>query len=470
MNNSNSVTPETTNSTVNSTTTANSSSFNNCTSNTTVPSAAAPPTPFIPSIDAYVVHSLVPNRMYQHFKAHIFVANDPNNQLHVYPPRGGCTHLATPKETAGENGGCEVAVNAGFFDVDPNATNKCIGQLVSDGQWVNTSGRYSNVTNVGLGTFNATKYAVGYLRNASGELPQVRTFIQGLVWIVRNGMNYVQQGMKEADFSTQSTGTGDRFSTIRAPRTGLGFNQAGELLLVAVEGSENDFEGVSLDSLAEIMISIGAVDAINLDGGGSVSIYVNNSLVGVPSDLCDIQNYRGIRCARPVSSIICLKRRWNETKSNDDLERTEGNQTNVTNNSTITLPRNDTIVVENATTAPISTNSNSTTNVNTTASPEIRVAHCPKDALCITVTQLSLGLVSLLIVAVLFVAIRRQIRRSWRSANRKSSRRPNPKSKSNGFSRLPSDGESVAIVGSETVIGDPADDDEREEMTVVVTS
>ena len=41
---------------------------------------------------------------------------------------------------------------------------------------------------------------------------------------------------------------------------------------------------VSLQDLAELMMQYGAVDAINLDGGGSATFVVNNTLVNYPSD------------------------------------------------------------------------------------------------------------------------------------------------------------------------------------------
>lgn len=58
----------------------------------------------------------------------------------------------------------------------------------------------------------------------------------------------------------------------RAPRTMAGVTWAGKLLLVAVEGRSEDSIGMTLDEAADLMIRLGARDALNLDGGGSTQL------------------------------------------------------------------------------------------------------------------------------------------------------------------------------------------------------
>lgn len=56
----------------------------------------------------------------------------------------------------------------------------------------------------------------------------------------------------------------------RHPRTALGVKADGNIIAVVVDGRQPGFsEGVGLDDLAKMMLDMGAVDAINLDGGGS---------------------------------------------------------------------------------------------------------------------------------------------------------------------------------------------------------
>ena len=56
------------------------------------------------------------------------------------------------------------------------------------------------------------------------------------------------------------------------------------LLLVAVDGRQASSVGMSLAELARTMIGLGAWDALNLDGGGSTTLVVGDSVVNTPSD------------------------------------------------------------------------------------------------------------------------------------------------------------------------------------------
>jgi len=71
----------------------------------------------------------------------------------------------------------------------------------------------------------------------------------------------------------------------RQPRTMAGIDERGRLLLVTVDGRQPGVgEGVTLQEGAHLMQSLGAVDAMNLDGGGSTAMVVDGLLVNHPSD------------------------------------------------------------------------------------------------------------------------------------------------------------------------------------------
>lgn len=71
----------------------------------------------------------------------------------------------------------------------------------------------------------------------------------------------------------------------RNPRTAAGVMADGALLLVTVDGRNPTHSvGASVPELTRLMRDLGAVDAINLDGGGSTATVVNGLLQGVPSD------------------------------------------------------------------------------------------------------------------------------------------------------------------------------------------
>jgi hypothetical protein len=68
---------------------------------------------------------------------------------------------------------------------------------------------------------------------------------------------------------------GNTFNTSE-PRTAVGFTGSGRLLLVAIDGRQTHSRGLTIPETAELMRSLGAVQAVNLDGGGSTMMAVRS--------------------------------------------------------------------------------------------------------------------------------------------------------------------------------------------------
>lgn len=69
----------------------------------------------------------------------------------------------------------------------------------------------------------------------------------------------------------------------RHPRTGVGMNADGDLMLVVVDGRQDDYSiGLHREEFAELMRELGAVDALALDGGGSSEMVVNGVTINHP--------------------------------------------------------------------------------------------------------------------------------------------------------------------------------------------
>jgi hypothetical protein len=76
------------------------------------------------------------------------------------------------------------------------------------------------------------------------------------------------------------------FSAGRHPRTVVGRTRSGDVLLVTIDGRQPGHSvGASLSEAAELMLRLGAVEAINLDGGGSTTFVLRGQVVNRPSDL-----------------------------------------------------------------------------------------------------------------------------------------------------------------------------------------
>jgi len=112
-------------------------------------------------------------------------------------------------------------------------------------------------------------------------------------WEVRGNGGGVRQVLEAgprllAGGHTKITAAEERFradiTSGRAPRSAFGLTATGEALLVTVDGrSPSESIGATLQELTEIMRRLGAVDAVNLDGGGSTTLVINGKVRSSPS-------------------------------------------------------------------------------------------------------------------------------------------------------------------------------------------
>lgn len=101
-------------------------------------------------------------------------------------------------------------------------------------------------------------------------------------------------------------GTG-AFVTLRHPRTAIGTSD-NKVYLVTVDGrSKGNSLGVNLNELANILKWLGAENALNLDGGGSTTMYIEgqpeNGIVNRP---CDNQKFDRQGERRVSNSLLLL--------------------------------------------------------------------------------------------------------------------------------------------------------------------
>jgi exopolysaccharide biosynthesis protein len=81
------------------------------------------------------------------------------------------------------------------------------------------------------------------------------------------GAMLVKDGKIPSSFSHDASGAS------RRPRTAAGSSKSGkELILVTVDGDQSAIKGMTMKELANLMLSLGAYNAINFDGGGSTTM------------------------------------------------------------------------------------------------------------------------------------------------------------------------------------------------------
>ncbi|XP_035695675.1 N-acetylglucosamine-1-phosphodiester alpha-N-acetylglucosaminidase-like [Branchiostoma floridae] len=233
---------------------------------------------------------------------HYTVINNPLRTFSVVEPGGsnGCMEprRRTVTQTS-QTRTCHVALNAGFFDT---RTGACLGNVVTDGQRVQDSG---GIQNANFGIRKDGTIVVGYL-SEQDVLREDNPFVQlvsGVIWLVRNATVYVNESRTTECADIQETGTLDRFVNVVSARTAVGHDEEGRVVLVHIEGQTGD-RGVNLWEFADYLLSLGLVNAVNLDGGGSATMVINGTVVNYPSDRC--ADDRAFRCARAVSTILCV--------------------------------------------------------------------------------------------------------------------------------------------------------------------
>ena len=106
----------------------------------------------------------------------------------------------------------------------------------------------------------------------------IRTMVGGVGMIVSNGMP-VSDSLNVKEKTTIT------FLRARHPRTFVGFDRdSTRLFLCVVDGRQASSLGMNFQEMAGFLLSIGVWNAMNLDGGGSSTMVIRDSIVNSPSD------------------------------------------------------------------------------------------------------------------------------------------------------------------------------------------
>ncbi|CAL1544365.1 unnamed protein product [Lymnaea stagnalis] len=232
---------------------------------------------------------------------HHQIVNNPLSTFSVLEPGhpGTCQNGTGERFTvvaSAQRKQCLVAANAGFFNT---ATGQCLGNIVSDGVLLQDSG---GVQNVHFGLTRDGFIYTGYLSELDLLYQDFTQLVGGVIWLLRDGASYVDESIKIECPDTEETGTLERFVSVVSARTAVGHDSNGRIHMVQVDGKTDQY-GVNLHEFAALLLDLGLVNAINLDGGGSATTVVNGTLVNYPSDHCVNSTYN---CERKVSTILCV--------------------------------------------------------------------------------------------------------------------------------------------------------------------
>ncbi len=210
----------------------------------------------------------------------------------------------TTSSFARDLGAC-VAVNGGYFNMSRTPSTH-VGLLLADGRLLQSATR--SVVRDSL-RYETARAAIGFTADDRIEIAWITT---------RDGVNYRwsrpprhRPGRPAAPLRYER---GERWEVVDAvaagpallldgevrvttdeevffgtsiprvhPRTAAGRTADDALILMVVDGRQPESRGVSLEELAVLMRDVGAVEALNLDGGGSSTLVVNGGLVNRPA-------------------------------------------------------------------------------------------------------------------------------------------------------------------------------------------
>lgn len=96
--------------------------------------------------------------------------------------------------------------------------------------------------------------------------------------IVGGGPRLVRAGQGEV------TPEGFAHQSARHPRTAVAVTRSGAILLLTLDGRQKISLGMTTEELAAELVSLGALEAMNLDGGGSTTMFVRDRVRNSPSD------------------------------------------------------------------------------------------------------------------------------------------------------------------------------------------
>jgi exopolysaccharide biosynthesis protein len=221
----------------------------------------------------------------------------------------------TPQQFYEKNQQPLLVVNGTFFDF---ATNRNLNAVIKDGKLVSynvhTTALKGKDTLMYLHTFRS---AIGINKKRKADVAWLYTdssarfakaftdkpiFIKDSLTSVNSqavlkdakkwkmqtaiagGPVLVQNGEVKVTNNEERMFTGKAIED-KHPRTAMGYTADGKLIILVVQGRMPGIaEGASLTQLAKLLLDLGCVEALNLDGGGSSCMLVNGKETIKPSD------------------------------------------------------------------------------------------------------------------------------------------------------------------------------------------
>jgi exopolysaccharide biosynthesis protein len=189
------------------------------------------------------------------------------------------------RTTLTDNKGLEIIVrNEKISEINDGKGNSVIPQ---NGYVISASGKLREqilpLAKIGAKVKLSTAPQIG-IKNSFSNAESGRTtaafataedIVSGVPQLIKNG---------KIEITWEQEKQSKAFVETKHPRTAVAKLKDGKFLMVTVDGRSEESAGMSLPDLAAFLLEIGATDAMNLDGGGSTTMFVGGKVVNKPSD------------------------------------------------------------------------------------------------------------------------------------------------------------------------------------------
>lgn len=185
----------------------------------------------------------------------------------------------------------DVAINGGYFEINKNPTldGKPSGTLVINHKIYQIKNKQQALLAINKGNISILE------TNPKKILSQYSSIVSGIPLLIYNGKIINKLKNQSSAFYTQPHA-----------RTALGIKPNGDIVIIVAEEGENKTNGLTLPQLAALFKSYDCTAAINLDGGGSSTLYLNGKVVN--QTIGDNDEANGLYVMRPVSDVVVFNK------------------------------------------------------------------------------------------------------------------------------------------------------------------
>lgn len=210
------------------------------------------------------------NGTYQGFVAKIKLFNKDSFKLKLANDELG---TARPVSQIAKDNDALLGINAGGFYkkiVNKEPYTQMIGVTFSEGKLVSSS------------PANEDGFFVAGV-NSNGELEgsRIDTSVDFDKINIENGASFLPILLEDKS----KKNIPGPWKNTRHPRTVIGNFANEDLFILVIDGRQNNHsKGITLENLQDKLINFGVMDAYNLDGGGSSTLYYDGEVLNQPSD------------------------------------------------------------------------------------------------------------------------------------------------------------------------------------------